>query len=169
MEQTRFDAVTRLMGRLGTRRTALAVAATSGLAAGLDTVTGEAKKKNNVSDEKKVRGRRGKRGRRGRRGKRGKRGIPGGNGIVVVTEVCTLNGAGELAGATVECLASCGEDFVATGGGFLEPPFFEELGIVRGSFPATDDDTPIGWVARVEFINFSQEFEVTAYAVCAPV
>ena len=167
MHHPRFDGVARMMAQMGTRRTALSLAAVSSLAAA-SLGSNSASAKDEVSAERKRRGRRGKRGKEGPAGPEGPQGPPAGASAVLATEVCTVGGAGFDPGDTAECTASCADGHVATGGGFLEPKFIDELGIVRGSYPATTDDTPTGWIAQVEFINIGQAFNVTAYAVCVP-
>ncbi len=168
MDRPRFEGVTRLMAQLGTRRTALSLAAASGLAAASLGNGSAAAAKDEVSAERKRRGRRGKRGKEGPAGPEGPQGPQAGTGAVLVTKVCSVGGGGFNPGDTAECTATCADGYVATGGGFLEPKFIDELGIVRGSYPATTDNTPTGWIAQVEFINIGGTFNVTAFAVCAP-
>lgn len=162
MEQARFEMVRKLSTQLGNRRSALAVAAASGLAL---TGQGAFAKDHGVDAEGK------KRGRRGRRGKRGHTGPPSGANAQMVSEQCLLPAVGETPeiGDIAECVVACPEGFIAAGGGYEGPAFSEALGIVRSSLPDVQGNTPVGWVTQVEFLDVGQEFNVTTYAVCIPV
>lgn len=157
MEQSRFDVVTRLMAGLGSRRTALSVAAASGLA-----LTGQsAAAKGEVGADGK---------KRGKRGRRGHSGPLAGANAQVVSETCLLPAVGEEPeiGDVAQCVATCPDGFVAVGGGYEGPKFIDALGIVLASFPDQEAGESVGWVTQVEFLDVGQEFNVTTYAICLP-
>jgi hypothetical protein len=164
MEQARFDIVRKFTTHLGSRRSALAVAAASGLA-----LTGHSTsaKDNGVAADGKKRGRRGKRGKRGHTGPSGP---PSGADVQIISETCLLPAEGETpqVGDVAECVAACPDGFVASGGGHQGPTFIDALGFLRSSFPDQQGGSPVGWVTQVEFLDIGQEFNVTTYAVCLP-
>jgi hypothetical protein len=158
MEPSRFDLVPRLLTRLGSRRTAVAVAASS--VAMLAPATSSQAKNDVAADGK----------RRGRRGKRGRQGPPAGANAVVVSETCTLPAVGETpeVGDTAECTVLCEEGYVAISGGYSGPTFIDALGYVKGTYPNSDSGAPTGWITEMQFLELGQEFDVTTYAVCLP-
>lgn len=168
LESSSFDRLTRLIGSSTGRRTALAASAATGLAA-LTAGTAEAQSPRERIKNRLPKGRRGKRGKRGKPGRNGRNGAPGpraGSGIKVVTQPCDPE---ELAaGQSHVCTASCGDGFVATGGGYDVGALLPNLAVVRVSEPALDsNDVPQGWSVQIHAIlNFDPDY--TVYAVCIP-
>lgn len=177
MKQTLTDLVT--------RRTALSVAAASGLA-----LAGQNADQDEISAASERRGKRGRRGYRGHRGKRGtgetgqtgQTGATGATGPAgptgpaaganaqVFTQPCTINpDPSDQVGDNEVCQAPCPAGFVAVGGGYQGPTVIEALGQVVSSFPSQNGSgQPDGWITTIEYLDVGQSFSLTTYVVCLP-
>jgi hypothetical protein len=173
----RKSPVKQTLREIVSRRTALSVAAASGLA-----LAGQNAARDDLATAKERRGKRGRRGYRGHRGKRGSEGENGQNGPTgptgpaagagaqVVPQTCTINpDAPDQVGDSEGCQALCPAGFVAVGGGYQGPTVIEALGQVVASFPTQNGSgQPNGWQTTIEYLNIGQTFDVTTYAICLP-
>ncbi|MFT4039754.1 MAG: hypothetical protein QM692_16350 [Thermomicrobiales bacterium] len=165
MDQGRFKGVMRVLSGVSSRRMAISGAAISGLA-----LANHVAAKDDVTSEGKKRGRRGKKGKQGPAGATGPAGPLAGSQAVVVSNPCNFGAvASGGEGTTTSCEVDCPTGFVATGGGYRGPAFTNGFGLITGSEPDPNaDNQPTGWIVTVEYIDFGQGFDVTAYAVCVP-